>query len=103
MLSALHFHGQGSAETTVLGRGVYDGKNIQRVYRIVPVHQQDCHLLGMQWRGSLCIDMALPFGLRSAPKIFNAVADRLQWILNEQCMDTLHYLDYFFGWRHVTS
>jgi len=38
----------------------------------------------------------LPFGLRSAPKIFNAVADALNWYLH-QCgiPHVLHYLDDF--------
>ena len=36
----------------------------------------------------------LPFGLRSAPKIFNAVADAFQWILQHQGVtQVLHYLD----------
>ena len=32
-------------------------------------------LLGMQWKGSVYMDKVLPFGLRSAPKIYNAIAD----------------------------
>ena len=40
--------------------------------------------------------VALPFGLRSAPKIFNAVADGRQWILARNEVDNcLHYLDNF--------
>ena len=35
----------------------------------------------MMWRDKLYVDTALPFILRSAPKIFNAVADALQWIM----------------------
>ena len=35
----------------------------------------------MKWVGKLYVDKALPFGLRSAPKIFKAVADAMQWIL----------------------
>ena len=43
-----------------------------------------------------CIDCALPFGLRSAPKIFNAVADALQWIIHKHGVDWIvHYLDDF--------
>jgi len=37
----------------------------------------------------------LPFGLRSAPKIYNAVADALQWILRREGIDIFHYLDDF--------
>ena len=39
---------------------------------MVPVHPEDRLLLGMPWNRALYVDAALPFGLRSAPKIFNA-------------------------------
>ena len=41
------------------------------------------------------IDKALPFGLRSAPKIFSAVADAMQGIIEQQGVEMLHYLDDF--------
>ena len=44
------------------------------------MHADDRLLLGMRWREKTYIDSALPFGLRSAPKVFNAVADAMQWI-----------------------
>ena len=38
----------------------------------------------------------LPFGLRSAPKIFNALADALEWKLGQEGIDHIfHYLDDF--------
>ena len=43
--------------------------------------------------GELYLDTALPFGLRSAPIFFNA--DGLQWILEEQGINVIHYLDDF--------
>ena len=40
------------------------------------------------------MDTTLPFGLHSAPKIFNAVADALAWILGQAGKGVpLHYLD----------
>ena len=44
------------------------------------------------------VDLALPFGLRSAPGIFNTVADLFEWILihNWSVEDLLHYLDDYF-------
>ena len=61
---------------------------------MVPVHQEDWLLLGMQWRGASYIDTSLPFGLRSALKIFTAVADALQWVMAHQGLRCfLHYLD----------
>ena len=40
--------------------------DVQKAYRIVPVHTEDCRLLGMKWRGAFYVDMVLPFGVRSA-------------------------------------
>lgn len=70
--------------------------DIQNAYRTVPVHPDDRRLLGMMWEGSLFIDTVLPFGLRSAPKVFTAIADAAEWILHEEGMEVvLHYLDDF--------
>ena len=42
------------------------------------------------------VDRALPFGLRSAPKIFSAVADMMAWVLHRAGIQHfLHYLDDF--------
>lgn len=68
------------AVTKVLkkGKGTMLAKlDLESAYRVVPVHPQDCHLLGMQWDGKLYVDTALLFGLRSVPKIITALADGL--------------------------
>ena len=68
--------------------------DVKSVYRIVPVHPEDRSLLGMCWNGDIFVDAALPFGLRSAPKVFNAVADAMEWMAKEQGVSELwHYLD----------
>ena len=68
--------------------------DIKSAYRIIQVHPADRHLLGMSWKGGIYVDTALPFGLRSAPKIFNAIADTLEWILQQHGVSQLwHYLD----------
>ena len=79
------------------GRGALLAKlDVQSAYRNVPVHPEDQPLLGMEWRGDVFVDAALPFGLRSAPKIFNAVADALEWIVGRQVPGkVIHYLDDF--------
>ena len=42
------------------------------------------------------MDGALPFGLRSAPKIFTALADALLWIMRRHgVVHIMHYLDDF--------
>ena len=80
-----------------LGQGTLLAKlDIQSAYRIIPVHPSDRKLLGMSWRGQLFVDSVLPFGLRSAPIIFTAVADALQWVLESKGVShILHYLDDF--------
>ena len=79
------------------GKGALIAKlDIQSAYRNVPVHPDDRPLLGMEWEGQRFIDAALPFGLCSAPKIFNALADALAWILEKEgSCPLLHYLDDF--------
>ena len=40
------------------------------------------------------MDGALPFGLQSAPKIFTAIADTLQWVMINRGVSAIdHYLD----------
>ena len=78
-----------------LGRGAMLAKvDIRNAYRNIPVHPDDRWLLGMSWKDDSYIDTVLPFGLRSAPKIFNAVADALEWIVRSNgVQEIFHYLD----------
>ena len=80
-----------------LGRGTQLVKlDLKDAYRMVPVHPANYHLLGIEWRGNTYVDRALPFGLHSAPKIFNAAADFIAWVLACQGVKCqLHYLDDF--------
>ena len=80
------------------GQGAKMAKlDLKAAYRMVPVHREDQHLLGIKWRDNIYLDQALPFGLRSAPKIFTAVADGLTWaIVCEGISNVIHYLDDFF-------
>ena len=69
--------------------------DLSKALRMVPVHPDDHHLLGIQWQGVVYLDRSLPFGLRSAPKIFTAVADFLAWALFCEGLLLIHYLDDF--------
>ena len=51
--------------------------DIKSAFRLLPVHPSDRHLLAMEWNKGIYIDTYLPFGLRSAPKLFNILADFL--------------------------
>ena len=56
-------------------------KLTESAYRLIPVHPQDHPLQAMKRHNRIYVDPMLPFGLRSAPKIFNAVTDALNWCL----------------------
>ena len=105
-----------------LGKGtVLATIDLLSAYRIIPVHPDDHPLLAIKWDGDTFIDTTLPFGLRSAPKIFSALADALAWILWSRVVKwQLHYLhDFLFcgppgsqacadwhwcwHWQHVKS
>ena len=82
-----------------LGHGSYMAKtDICSAFRNVPVHPTDWELLGMHWKGLYFFDKVLPFGLRSAPFIFNQLSDALEWIAktNHDIKNILHILDDFF-------
>ena len=80
-----------------LGQGALLAKvDIESAYRLIPVHPLDRPLLAVHWKGDVYVDPMLPFGLRSAPKIFNAVADALAWHLHESGIPHIrHYLHDF--------
>ena len=92
---SLHYASVDDAVTLVrhLGAGAMMAKlDLKSAYRMVPIHQQDQRLLGIRWQEQSFQDQALPFGLRSAPLIFTAVADGLAWAL--ACNGVRHFIHY---------
>ena len=79
------------------GRGALQAKfDVEGVFRTVPVHSDDRWLQGMKWEDKVYVDKVLPVGLRSAPKLYNAVANTLLWILvHLDGVDDLHNLVVF--------
>ena len=70
--------------------------DIEHAFRNIPIHPDGRKYLGMTWRGNVYVDTVLPFGLRSAPKIFSVVADALEWtLLSSDVSWVIHYLDDF--------
>ena len=51
--------------------------DIKNAFQLLPVHPANRHMLAMKWNDQLYIDTCLPFGLHSAPKLFNILADLL--------------------------
>jgi hypothetical protein len=83
-----------------MGPGALMAKfDVQAAYRNIPIHlyPDDRYLLGMKWRDRFYVDLVLPFGLRSAPFIFNSVDEAVEWILvhNYAVSPLFHYLDDF--------
>ncbi len=82
-----------------LGPGALMGKiDLKSAFRLCPVRKQDWHYLGIHWKGAYYIDKCLPFGLRSAPFLFNLLASAIEWIAvhNYGIKRLIHYLDDFF-------
>ena len=79
--------------------------NVANTYRNVTIHPEDRPLLGMQWRGQYFVDLVLSFGLRSAPFIFTAIADLVEWIQvhNYDVTFLHHYLDDFLTFGPSSS
>ena len=70
--------------------------DIKSAFCLLPVHPVDRYMLGMQWSEGVYIDTCLPFGLHSAPKLFNSLADLLAWMANQHnVLFLIHYLDDF--------
>ena len=80
-----------------LGRGTRLAKlDLKEAYRAVPVHPSDQRLLAVSWMDMTYLDKALPFGLRSAPKLFSALIDAMMWALWDRGVSmALHDLDDF--------
>ena len=80
-----------------VGKGALLAKfDLKAAYRNDPVHPEDHWFLGMVWGDKLYVDLVLPFGLRSAPAIFNAVAEVLSFLIRSRGVGWLrHYLDDF--------
>ena len=71
--------------------------DIKSAFRTIPVCVEDRELLGIHWRNKFYVDCCLPFGLHSAPYIFNQYAEALEWILRHNYLipNVIHYLDNF--------
>ncbi len=80
-----------------LGEGALIAKaDVKAAYRNIPVHPRDRWLLGMRWEGETYVDGTLPFGLRSAPLLFTAVGDAIEWVATRKGAKWLrHYIDDF--------
>src|SRR5579859_7787171 len=71
-------------------------RDLKAAFCHIPISPCDYWLLLFEWQGRYYVDMFLPFGLRTAPRIFNLFAEALHWVfetLNE--WNVTHSLDDF--------
>ena len=76
-------------------------REFESAFRHMPVSPLDSPLLGFQWQGKYYAEGFLPFGLRTAPYLFNLLSEVFHWILGEELRilvlpaRIIHYLDDF--------
>ena len=80
--------------------------DIEDAFKHIIVRPEDVELLGTTWTRQQAdggqikeyyLDLVLPFGMRSSPKLFNDYADGLEFIMKANgSSEVLHYLDDYF-------
>ena len=64
--------------------------DLKSAFSLNLIHPDDWSLLGIYWQSQYYVDMYLPFGLRSAPFLFNQLSDALEWIDNESVVSIIN-------------
>jgi hypothetical protein len=72
-------------------------RDIKDAFRNVPIAPSEQWLVGFEWEGAYYQEACLPFGLGTAPFIFNLFAEGLHWILQRAIHPafTYYFLDDF--------
>ncbi|KAJ5385651.1 hypothetical protein N7509_008192 [Penicillium cosmopolitanum] len=72
-------------------------RDIKDAFRNIPVAPADRPLLAFWWDSKIYMECCLPFGLATAPFIFNLFAEGLNWLLTAYLpvASIVHYLDDF--------
>jgi len=76
-------------------------RDFEAAFRHIPLSPLDMPLLGFQWQNTFYAECFLPFGLRTAPYLFNLFAEVFHWIIEQELRDkhleasVIHYLDDF--------
>jgi len=71
--------------------------DVRSAFRIIPVHPQDYHLLGMQENGKYDVDCCLPMGLASSSRKFEKLSTVMEWVARNKLNipHIIHILDDF--------
>ena len=72
--------------------------HIKSAFRIIPIHPDDYHLLGMIWNTSYFFYRCLPVSCSSSCAIFEAFSTVLEWLAKHYlcASGVLHILNDFF-------
>lgn len=71
-------------------------RDLKSAFRMIPICTEDQWLLLFEWDGVYYGELFLPFGLRTAPFIFNLFGEAFEWILQRKYSWILRrYLDDF--------
>ncbi|KAF7338810.1 Integrase/recombinase xerD [Mycena sanguinolenta] len=85
------------------GQGCYLYKaDLEAAFRHIAIHPSHTRFMGFEWKGRQYLDVFLPFGIRTGPRIYNYFAEAHHWILlsrDEVLRLIQHYLD---DWLNVT-
>ncbi len=78
-----------------LGRRALLAKiDVKAAFRCIAVHPLDRWLFGMIWEEQFYADLALPFGSKSSPALWERYAFLAEWILRQNGVkDVIHYVD----------
>ena len=71
-------------------------RDLKSAFRHIPVSPEDYWCLIFEWQGQFYVDLFLPFGLRTSPRIFNLFSEAIHWVLEQLEWSVSHYLDDFF-------
>jgi hypothetical protein len=83
---------QAVASIVKLGRGAYMCKlDITAAFRLIRVRKEDQHLLGLCFLGLYYYERCLPFGLASAPELFEKFSTVVQLMLTTLGIDHVHH------------
>lgn len=73
-------------------------RDLKSAFRYIPVSWLDRWCLIFEWEGQYYVELFLPFGLRTSPRIFNLFSEAIHWILESiHGWAISHYLDDFFA------
>ena len=83
-----------------LGKIAFMSKtDIEKAFRIIPIHESDQHLFFVNWKGNFYVDLRMEMGCSSSCQIFEAFSTAIAWVAQHKLrIPTVHYLDDFmFG------